>query len=269
MSVRQAIKAGMLVLAASFLPAKAVELHTDLCLYGCPAGAAQTNDVVVRPIYVLSSNDSTKFADWVAYRVTKNTIGRTKSRQWKADPALAESETLEPSDYRGANSALGTDRGHQVPLASFTGTPHWKTTNLLSNITPQRSTLNQGPWRELEEAVRDLSNRRREDGVFVMTGPLYERQMPSMPGADEKHRVPSGYWKVVAVEDGGYTKVAAFVFDQETGRGASHCEDKHLTTVRAIEIRTGLDFFHGLASERQDAIEMGVSKLLAELGCGF
>ena len=45
----------------------ASELHSGLCLDGCPAGAAPTNDVVVRGIYVLSSNDTTKFADWVAY----------------------------------------------------------------------------------------------------------------------------------------------------------------------------------------------------------
>ena len=267
MGTRKAVRAGMIALGVVLVPAAAVELHTELCLYGCPAGAAQTNDVIVRPIYVLSSNDSTKFADWVAYRVTENSIGPTASRRWKADHVLAEVETLEPRDYRGANRALGTDRGHQVPLASFTGTPHWETTNLLSNITPQRSALNQGPWRVLEEAVRDLAKRRGEDGAFVMTGPLFEQVMPSMPGADEDHRVPSGYWKVVAVDDGGDTKVAGFVFGQGTGRDASHCEDEHLATVREIESRTGLDFFHALASERQDAIEMGVPTLLAELGC--
>ena len=135
----------------------ASELHADLCPYGCPAGASRTNDVLVREIYVLSSNDTTKFADWVAYRVTEDSIGPTDVRRWKADPALSEDETLEPDDYRGAHAELQTDRGHQAPLASFTGTSAWETTNYLSNITPQKSALNQGPWKGLEDAVRDLA----------------------------------------------------------------------------------------------------------------
>ena len=85
----------------------------------CPSGSPITNDIVIRDIYILSSNDATKFADWVAYRVTREAIGRSESRNWKSDPWLADNETLEPPDYTGANAALGTDRGHQAPLASF------------------------------------------------------------------------------------------------------------------------------------------------------
>ena len=244
------------------------ELHSYLCPYGCPAGQSQTNDTVMREIYVLSSNDRTKLADWVAYRVTADSIGSTAARRWKADPALAEAETLEPDDYRGANAALKTDRGHQAPLASFTATPWWETTNYLSNITPQRSALNQGPWKELEDAVRGLARDRGDRGVFVMTGPLFERAMAPLPQADEAHLVPSGYWKIVTVDDEGNPRVAAFAFEQETDRRASYCQVEHVTSVRMIEARTGLDFFHALDAGRQDALEMGPPTLLEALGCG-
>ena len=51
-----------LVLASTLgIDGLARELHARLCPYGCPAGAPRTNDVVVREIYVLSSNDTTKF----------------------------------------------------------------------------------------------------------------------------------------------------------------------------------------------------------------
>ena len=120
------------------VPAYAQELHADLCLHGCPSGSPATNDVVIRDIYILSSNDMTKLADWVAYRVSKSTIGTTERRVWRPDPWLADNETLEPADYTDANSALKTDRGHQAPLASLTSTDNWETTNYLSNITPQK-----------------------------------------------------------------------------------------------------------------------------------
>lgn len=56
-----------------------------------------------------------------------------------ADPALAPDETLDEDDYDGASAALHVDRGHQAPLAAFSGTPFWGDTNVLSNITPQAS----------------------------------------------------------------------------------------------------------------------------------
>lgn len=243
------------------------ELHADLCLHGCPAGASPTNDVVVREIYVLSSNDATKLADWVAYRVTAHTIGPTAERRWKADPALSGAETLEPDDYRGANAALGTDRGHQAPLASFTGTDAWETTNYLSNITPQRSALNRGAWARLEDAVRGLARERGGAAVHVVTGPLYEGNMGVLPGADEAHVVPSSYWKIVAVGDGDGVRVAAFAFGQDTPRSASHCDADQAVSVREVERRTGLDFFHGLDPQDQRRLESGPGDLYADLGC--
>ena len=105
---------------------------------------------------------------------------------------MAESETLEPADYKQAHALLDTDRGHQVPLASFSGTPHWPETNYLSNITPQKSALNQGPWRRLEEAARKLANQAVVNGVYGLTGPLYDRRMPSLPRADEGYAKPQG-----------------------------------------------------------------------------
>ncbi len=82
------------------------------------------------------------------YRVTSETIGTSKSlnRDWEEDPFLEDSETLEPDDYKNAFNELKTDRGHQAPLASFAGTVFWRSTNILSNITPQKSDLNQGAW---------------------------------------------------------------------------------------------------------------------------
>lgn len=105
------------------VPAKDGELHTFHCLYGCPTGAPGTNDTVVREIYTLSSNDLTKMADWVAYRITPETIGTSEGRQWRTDPDLAPDETLTADAYEGAPATIHVDRGHQAPLASFSGTP--------------------------------------------------------------------------------------------------------------------------------------------------
>ncbi len=240
------------------------EIDSYHCLAGCPDGA-RGQELVVREIYILSNNPATKFADWVAYRITAETIGSTRTRVWRADPALPGTSTLEPADYTGANAALGTDRGHQVPLASFTSTDHWEETNYLSNITPQKSPLNQGPWNRLEGAVRTLAQQASVDAVFVMTGPLYERQMTALPQADEPHLVPSGYWKIVATETGTTIRVATFLFDQGVARSADPCN--HLTTVDDVEQRSGLDFFRALPDPEESTLESGAATLATELGC--
>jgi endonuclease G len=234
------------------------EVHCKHFFYGCPTGTAPTNDLIIRDAYAMSTNDESKFADWVAYRLDATTAegNAATDRNWKADPWLAEDETLEPDpdDYRGAHEALHVDRGHQAPLASFKGTDYWPETNYYSNITPQYSDLNRGPWKRLEEAVRELA--RAGNVVYVITGPLYEREMPPLPHCDEPHRVPSGYWKIIARQTGDdcdTVHITAFIFDQETPGDAD--VEAYATTVDEVEERTGLDFFSELPDGEEEIRE--------------
>lgn len=212
-------------------------LHTFHCLSACPLGAPENDDVIVREIYTLSADPLTKMAVWVAYRITPETIGSSFARRWSADQWLADSETLEPEDYDGASAALRIDRGHQAPLASLAGTPTAADTNLLSNITPQSSTLNQGPWQRLEVRERELA-RAEKTAVYVLTGPLFERLRPPLPKANERHRVPSGYWKIIATADG---RMTAFAFEQETPRAANYCDSRR--SLDEVELRARLRLF--------------------------
>lgn len=247
------IAAALMILAADAANANNAELHTFHCLHSCPVGAPATNDVVVRENYTLSSNDLTKMADWVAYRITPETIGASTSRQWKADPSLDPDETLSPAAYTAASEALHIDRGHQAPLASFSGTNTAGETNYLSNITPQSSALNQGPWVRLENKERELVQRLSAP-LYVLTGPLYERMMESLPNGDVYHRVPSGYWKVIAFDDG---RVSSFIFDQAARRDDDHCRAR--VTLRHLELRSRLKLFPRYQSD--------FTSLDQELGC--
>ncbi len=93
--------------------------------------------------------------------------------------------------------------------------------------------------------------------LYVLTGPLYERVMPSlpMPEGAERHRVPSGYWKVLATAEG---RVSAFVFDQATPRAAD-CDFR--ASLEEVEIRADLTLFPRLA-------ERAFTPRGAALGCG-
>ena len=253
-AVATAVVAAAAALAAPVGAQVQAELHTFHCLHGCPVGAPGIDDIVVREIYTLASNDLTKLADWVAYRITPATVGASGERRWQADPWLDPAETLEPEDYDGASTAIGIDRGHQAPLAAFSGTPFAADTNILSNITPQGSALNQAPWQRLEgweRALAALGN----TTVYVLTGPLFERVMPPLPKADERHRVPSGYWKVIATADG---RAASFIMDAAAPRDLDHCAAR--VTLEEVELRSRLALFPRLAKRE-------FRDLSPELGC--
>jgi endonuclease G len=236
------------------------EIHCKHFLYGYPKGSPVSNDLIIRDIYAMSSNDLTKFADWVAYRLDSVTISgpSQKERKWEPDPWLEEKETLEPKDYDGAPKALSIDRGHQAPLANFKGTKSAFETNYLSNITPQKSILNQGVWKDLEDKEREFT---LDYGlVYVITGPLYEKDMPALPKADEPHKIPSGYWKIIAIpseQDISLIhdiQIFAFIFDQETPKKSEL--STHLVSIDEVEKRSKLDFF----SDLQDKLEADLEK---------
>lgn len=235
------------------------EIHCKHFFMGYPFGTPASNDLIIRDIYAMSNNDATKFADWVAYRLTMHEVeGELEvERNWRADPWLADEETLEPSpaskdDYKNASSKLDVDRGHQAPLASFKGSRYASQSNLLSNITPQKKDLNQGPWKNLEEDIRNLV--RTGKTVYVMTGPLYGRTMEQLPNANEEHKIPSGYWKVVIMPTGNNSfEHAAFIMDQNSGR-TDNVASK-VVTIDEVETQSGLDLLWELDDSTENAVE--------------
>lgn len=79
--------------------------------------------------------------------------------------------------------------------------------------------------------------------------------------------VPSGYGNIVATEDGDGIGLAAFVLGHDAPRNASHCDTDKFVTVRKVELRSGLDFFHALSAADQQRLETGAGSLYDALGC--
>lgn len=178
-----------------------------------------------RQAYTLNNNGSTKFANWVAYRITKESAAVGRPRNWMKDPDVPVGETLNPVDYNWASVALKMDHGHQANLASMGGVSDWQTLKYLTNITPQKADLNQGAWARLEDQERSLSKAEGVDEVYVATGPLYERNMGSLPGTNKVHTIPSGYWKVIFMGGSPVGELyGAFVMEQGTPWAASFCD---------------------------------------------
>lgn len=231
--------------------ASALASDEENCLYGCPTGASAENRKIERNLYSMSHNPETKIAEWVAYRVdVENLKGPKRSRSLKRDPMIHNRDLLTYEDYRDAFDLLGYNKGHLMPLGSVSNSPHWETVNFFSNIAPQTSSFNQGPWQKLEEKVRRLALERSETTTFVMTGPMFETQMDRLPSTTKSHVVPSAFWKIVVIVDNETLLSSGFILPQDTAKKASFCQ--YQETIEAIERRSGLDFFPEIGSSKND-----------------
>ena len=99
----------LVVLICGSITAFANEIRSKHLPYGVPTGTEETNDLVFRSCYVLSSNDTTKFADWVAYRLSLTEVGGEVAldRNFRSDPLIDPTETFEDADYRRASAEFG------------------------------------------------------------------------------------------------------------------------------------------------------------------
>ncbi|MFV2058960.1 MAG: DNA/RNA non-specific endonuclease [Thiohalomonadales bacterium] len=244
----------------------ALEIHSPThCLAGCPSGAPATNDVIFRRAYIVSTNDLTKMPEWVAYKFSKQSIGKASKPVLRSDPLLSDNETLEPSDYKASKKVIGYRPMSLVPFASFAGTPYWKDIEYLSNIVPVVSEIASGAWSDIEKKERELVSRPETVAIYVMAGTIFEDAQPSLPNADETHIIPSGLWKIISVKQAGKIKTASFLLSQKDNRHSDYCS--LLTSIDIIEERTGLNFFHELNFIEQALIEQTMPSLRSEIGC--
>jgi len=242
------------------------------CLAGCPAGAGQQNEIVVRHLYAVSVNPQTRLADWVSYRILPASIGVASllPREWENDELTRFSVRVEELDggeptliqpnlqnqqdsaYRITEFAVNaSDRGRLVPMTGFAGTSYWPDLNLLSIMSLMKSDLRLGAWARLDQAINALVQ--EEGELFVITGPVYTPGQSS-PG-EQSDRYPDGFFKVVARPDG---RLTAFLFEQNLPVHSRYCEQ--LTDLASVEARAGLDLF-------PEAAAWPTGTLDRQLGC--
>ena len=220
------------------------------------------NSKVVRN-YSFLYDKTYKTALWVAYATSNsgdfkdNDVGRNDA--WAYDPALDQSWQQNLSGAYSSSNGLRYDRGHQVASNDRQTTVEQnKQTFYYTNMTPQYSALNQGQWVVLEKKVQGVATvTTGSDTLYVVTGPLFEGTLAS---ATDKSGAtcpaPSGYWKCLmkcTFSSPGVMSSAvgcAYLFDTNSSNIAPT-----VTTIDAIESRTGFDFFANVPTSLQTTAE--------------
>lgn len=243
--------------------AMAQNIYIAHCAAGCPEGAPQNNDLVIRNLYAISVNRDSGRSDWVAYRVLEETVGVSSllPRNWQVDPLLEKDNG--GSAVNGAGQAVQPDQidfsevsyrisefnadpvayGHLVPMSSFAGTPFWSDINFTTNQHRIEDGLRRGPWARLDQAINSLAAKRKE--LFIVSGPIYSLEsLPELSLAEgvdplaNTNNDPSGFFKIIVSADGG---AAAFQFPSDARQADSHCEFR--SSIAEIESAAGLTLF--------------------------
>ncbi|GAB2580044.1 DNA/RNA non-specific endonuclease [Spirosoma areae] len=198
--------------------------------------------------YTLRYRDQYKVAEWVAYPLLAYEItgdANRKNEQFKPDPSVSTGTAL-PSDY----TRSGYDRGHLAPAGDFKFSQRMmRETFLMSNITPQEPQFNRGIWSDLENQVRAWA--RRDNGLYVVTGPVLKRGLPTIGKANEVS-VPEKFYKVVLYANKPSIRLIGFLLDNEP---SDQSIKEFVVPVDQIEQLTGLDFFPKIPDDLEQKLE--------------
>lgn len=151
----------------------------------------------------------------------------------------------------------GFDRGHLVSSADRRASRVENSeTFLLTNMSPQAPGFNRGIWKELEEAVRDLSHRQVE--VYAISGPLFNIGQPLELIGDEVV-VPHAFFKSILAENHrGRHTMWSFIFPNEYCDGPL---EQYMCTTAEVEYRSGLPIWDRLRGEDADLLRMKRQRL--------
>ena len=223
---------------------------TKLTLGDIVNGAPTENLKLYYTGFVVSYNLSTFTPSWVAWELTsEETTGpiSRKDYDFSPDPMLDARYQVEKQDY----SDSGYDRGHMCPAGDMEWSPSaMNDCHYMTNICPQSPKLNQVYWERLESACRRWAG--LYGSIYIICGPVYNRNKRYTIGVNHSIAVPDGYFKVVVTLIKGEEKGIGFYYVNDDIRQTM--EDASLS-IKQVEELTGYDFFAELPDDVELKIE--------------
>jgi endonuclease G len=218
-----------------------VETHADI----------GPTELVIRQGYVLEHSSVDRIPLWVCESVSADQLkGHLVRRDsFKADPELKGRRSL-PDDYKRS----GYDRGHQAPAGNQTVDPVLKDqTFYMSNMAPQRPSMNRGIWKILEDRTRAWVL--QYGHAYEWTGPILcaDRLNCERRTIGRGVTIPEFFYKIVLVQDGSEWRAIAFVVPNTDFKRPFHLE-RYLKSVAWIEQQTGIRFLPSAANPQRRAL---------------
>lgn len=184
--------------------------------------------------FVIAYDKEHNIAKWVRYTLSKSDLngpGKRPSR-FKADPFLQKLKikAIKHEDYTNSGYA----RGHLAPAEDFSRSQDAiESTFVMSNVIPQKGSVNSGAWAQLEKKVRSWAC--GEESITVYTGPVIEQGLSSLPSGV---LIPNRFFKVI-LDNTPPKKVIAVIYNQSE---KNQRIDRNIIDVRSLANFVDFDF---------------------------
>lgn len=185
--------------------------------------------------FAILHSGETKTPVYVAQRLNRRSVedaDEKRATKFFADARLPSAERAQLEDYKGS----GYSRGHMAPAGDMPTPIAMAQSFSLANMVPQNIQHNGGAWAKIEQDTRHYVRRAKSD-VFVITGPVFTPDSPSI--GQSGVRVPTYLFKLV--------------YDQASNRAWAHWQENREgarvgrpISYRELVQRTGVEFFPGL-----------------------
>lgn len=204
------------------------------------------NQIVNHIKYSFSYSEKDEQAEWVAYKLFKNSINNSIKRKnnFREDLKVKTgSSTLKDYKYSGY------DRGHLAPAKTMSFNDLTMSESFyMSNMSPQDLSFNRGIWKKLEVEVRSLIA--ISDSLYVITGPVLKNPLGSI--GESQVTIPRYYYKsIIRFNKDKLYGIGFFMKNEKSNRSVASFS----VSIDSIEKVTGLDFFSHLEFEIQSEIE--------------
>lgn len=219
---------------------------------GIPSSKEHFTRIFRNDAYMVGYSDSKNNPLWVVYKLTspdKNAPHLKRPENFKSDWRNFGLVTHE--DYTHS----GYDRGHMAPnhaIALLYGKEAQRQTFLMTNITPQKSILNQNLWQFLEEIeLYKFTNNAKE--LWVFTGPLFDRKIKYLKKTSPIE-IPDAFYKIyIKIEQSGHIKTLSFIIPQTVK--SNEKLETYIVSIDEVEKQSGFDFLKELDAQLEESVE--------------
>lgn len=236
-------------------------IYGDVTLIEAPQLAGGSNNWYVS--YRLKNNEINysvewdsvwKLPRWVCFTFDKSNEGKNikRTNAWNIWDNITPSKMINKSWYPS-----GYDRGHMVASSDrLESRQANEQTFYYTNMTPQRSGLNQEFWNEMEQWVQDRARSSfNPDIMYVVKGIAFNNGTPTKWVHNHQMAVPDYYYIAVVIKKNKqYHGIGMWVPNIDIPRSAKNISDV-VTTIDEIEKRTGVDLFHNLPDDIEQSVE--------------
>jgi endonuclease G len=186
---------------------------------------------------------------FTAYHLKGQPRTTTDKRPGTFHPDIRTADKITTKDYTNS----GFDRGHMSPnhvIDEYFGPEAQLETFLMSNVVPQRHTLNAGVWEKIEALESDTYEPKLGE-MWVIIGPVFADAPQKFPTGIN---IPDACFRIWVRNDQGSPHVLAFLCPNE-GLTGKELPPPYISTVKEIEDKTHLDFFDALPAGEKSRLE--------------